>query len=46
MNLIKIDLHIHTKSTKKDADFIFDMDVLKEFVETNDLDVIAITNHN
>lgn len=42
----KIDLHIHTVSTISDSDFIFSMDILKQYIEKSKLDVIAITNHN
>lgn len=44
----KIDFHIHTKKTVSDEniDFSFSLDVLKKYIETNDLDGIAITNHN
>lgn len=42
----KIDLHIHTVSTIKDRTFTFDMGVLKDYVSTQKLDAIAITNHN
>lgn len=42
----KIDLHIHTKSTVSDSNFEFSMDSMIKFVEVNELDVIAITNHN
>ena len=44
----KIDFHIHTKKTVSDEniDFNFSLEVLKKYIETNDLDGIAITNHN
>lgn len=42
----KIDFHIHTVASKLDARFDFSMDKLKEYVETAQLDCIAITNHN
>lgn len=42
----KIDFHIHTKATISDSPFDFDMDVLKEYVNSLSLDAIAITNHN
>lgn len=42
----KIDFHIHTISSAMDAPFAFCMDKLKEYVETAQLDCIAITNHN
>lgn len=42
----KIDLHIHTVPTIKDASFVFDMEVLKSYIQKISLDLIAITNHN
>ena len=42
----KIDLHIHTKSTISDSEFVFSFQKLKEYVETLEVDCIAITNHN
>lgn len=42
----KIDLHIHTINTESDREFIFAFDILKQYVENNKLDAIAITNHN
>lgn len=42
----KIDLHIHTVSTIKDRSFEFDINVLIDYVSTQKLDAIAITNHN
>ena len=42
----KIDLHIHTVKTMSDADFVFDLESLVEYVKTKKIDVIAITNHN
>lgn len=42
----KLDLHIHTVSTVKDHPFTFSMDCLRKYVERNDIDAIAITNHN
>lgn len=42
----KIDLHVHTISTVKDSDFQFSLDKLIEYVESEVLDAIAITNHN
>lgn len=41
-----IDLHIHTIKTILDADFSFDINKLQEYVETEKLSCIAITNHN
>jgi len=42
----KIDFHIHTISTISDAPFEFDLDKLKEYVLTQSIDCIAVTNHN
>ena len=42
----RVDLHIHTLSTQLDDDFEFDMGSLKEHVLKNELDIIAVTNHN
>ena len=42
----RCDLHIHTVSSVSDRPFTFDKDVLVDYVEKTDLDVIAITNHN
>jgi len=42
----KIDLHIHTIATISDAPFEFDIEKLKEYIEIQNLDCIAITNHN
>ena len=42
----KVDLHVHTIATKKDADFVFDIDKMLLYVQTLKLDAIAITNHN
>lgn len=42
----KIDLHIHTISTVSDHNFHFSLDKLIEYVENEELDAIAITNHN
>ncbi len=42
----KVDLHIHTVPTIKDANFTFDMDKMQLYVQTLKLDAIAITNHN
>lgn len=46
--LKKIDFHIHTKKTISDEniDFNFSLDILKKYIEANDLNGIAITNHN
>ena len=44
---MKIDLHIHTiKNNYLDRAFYFDATAMKEYVSSNSLDVIAITNHN
>lgn len=42
----KVDLHIHTIATEKDADFVFDIDKMQLYVQISKLDAIAITNHN
>lgn len=42
----KVDLHIHTVPTIKDANFTFDIDKIQLYVQTLKLDAIAITNHN
>lgn len=42
----KVDLHIHTISTVKDYPFNFDMDSLVKYVQSQKIDVIAITYHN
>ena len=42
----KIDLHIHTVKTISDADFVFSMEHLCNYVKTMKIDAIAITNHN
>lgn len=42
----RIDLHIHTLPSKLDEDFEFSLDVLRTYVQSNQLDAIAITNHN
>lgn len=43
----KIDLHIHTVQTPSDPNgFIFDLEVLKDYIISSKLDAIAITNHN
>lgn len=41
-----IDLHIHTVKTVLDSDFTFDINKLQEYIETEKLSCIAITNHN
>ena len=42
----KIDLHIHTSPSNYERNFIFSFDTLKDYVDYNKLDIIAITNHN
>ncbi|WP_251713325.1 hypothetical protein [Lactococcus ileimucosae] len=42
----KIDFHIHTIASIKDSDFTFSLDWLRNYVETFELDSIAITNHD
>lgn len=42
----KIDLHIHTSPASYEEEFQFSLDVLKEYISLNKLDIIAITNHN
>lgn len=42
----KIDFHIHTISSIKDAEFEFSLEWLKKYIEETDLDAIAITNHD
>jgi hypothetical protein len=42
----KIDFHIHTLATASDAHFEFDLGTLKQYVDSAQLDAIAITNHN
>lgn len=43
----KLDLHIHTISTKNDSmNFDFSLEKLIEYVEKRSIDAIAITNHN
>lgn len=44
--MLKIDLHIHTDPAYYESDFNFSLEKLKEYVHTNRLQVIAITNHN
>lgn len=41
-----IDLHIHTIPTLSDAEFEFDIGVLKQYVTAMHIDAIAITNHD
>lgn len=42
----KIDLHMHTVPTISDAHFNFSIEKLKEYVNSAELDAIAITNHD
>lgn len=42
----RIDLHIHTMTSPLEDDFEFDSDAFKERIHGNQLDAIAITNHN
>lgn len=42
----KIDLHIHTCTTDSEEDFDFDEQLLLDYVSQNQIDIIAITNHN
>lgn len=44
--MIKIDFHIHTIPTIKDAHFDFNVDILNQYINEIELDCIAITNHN
>ena len=44
--LRKIDLHIHTVPTISDAHFTFSLAKLSEYVNSAELDAIAITNHD
>ena len=39
-------LHIHTKTSVSDSDFVFSIDILKQYVSKMQIEVIAITNHN
>lgn len=42
----KIDLHMHTKPTISDADFVFSLEKLSEYISVAKIDAIAITNHD
>lgn len=42
----RVDLHIHTSPCKYEGGFSYSLEVLKEYVSTFKLDIIAITNHN
>ena len=37
---------IHTVATNSDASFEFSLDMLQQYVDSAQLDAIAITNHN
>lgn len=44
---MKIDLHIHTiRNQHLDRNFLFSKDYLREYVLSNGIEVIAVTNHN
>lgn len=42
----KLDLHIHTLQTVSDYAFAFSIEKMKEYIQTLQIDGIAITNHN
>lgn len=42
----KIDFHIHTIPSIRDAEFVFSLDTLTDYVCSRNLDAIAITNHD
>ncbi|MGD0233607.1 MAG: hypothetical protein ABSC55_03610 [Syntrophorhabdales bacterium] len=42
----KIDLHIHTVPTIRDSQFIFSLEVFKNYVAEANLDAVAVTNHD
>jgi len=42
----RIDFHIHTIASKKDYEFEFSLEWLREYVSIANLDAIAITNHD
>ena len=44
--MIKIDFHIHTKTSFLDAAFDYSQAKLDEYIANAGLDCIAITNHN
>lgn len=45
--MIKVDLHIHTVTTEFDpSNFVFNEQLLAQYVQESCLDVVAITNHN
>lgn len=42
----KIDFHIHTIPKATGENFVFSLDIMKKYIEIENLDAIAITNHN
>jgi len=46
LHMKKLDFHMHTVATASDSDFSFSMEKLIEYVNSTELDAIAITNHN
>lgn len=42
----KIDLHIHTVSTISDTEFTFSLEKLHDYIISQNINAIAITNHN
>lgn len=46
VNMKRCDLHIHTVPSISDRLFVYDKDVLVDYVVKTGLNVIAITNHN
>ncbi|MDY4535078.1 MAG: hypothetical protein SPD98_07510 [Tractidigestivibacter sp.] len=42
----RIDLHLHTMTSPLEEDFEFDSNALMKHIQDNQLDAIAITNHN
>lgn len=42
----KIDFHIHTVATDKDAAFVFDLGKFQEYTDAMSIDAVAVTNHN
>lgn len=45
-NMKKLDLHIHTVATISDRPFEFSIQRLTEYIKSNQINGIAITNHN
>ena len=44
---MKIDLHVHTVRNRfLDSDFSYKNEFLEKYVDSNNIDAIAITNHN